>query len=401
MTRSLPIALALCCLASSRVSAQVPALNWDELHYTGQGTNTGKRVLIGPDTTVYVLGEGGSFSYVASYRSYDGAPQWTAQWDSATVAVDLVRHPNGMLVAAWVFYNEPFNSPLDIGVSAFSPVGDPLWTFIWNDSLDRDDLVRDLHIDANGDILLCATTEELSGNPSVFNNITTLKLSPTGELLWRRTWNGALNNNDEPNALWTDDANNVYVAGYTTNAGINGQDMLLLKYDAEGAYQWSQTVNRNSAFGSHVDIAHRVMTNAVGNVMITGITESPNSDSGEDFSVYAYNPGGGLLWQRHYNNGNEEEVLDMEIDPQGRVYVHGRISTNIGNGEVVFRTSANGALDWASPNITTAIGPPYPFAMALSPDGKVITTGMVGDQLLRDAYVHAIDSTGAGRGRRR
>lgn len=374
--------------------AQVPALNWDEVYYTGQGTNIGKRVLVGPDTAVYTLGEGGNFCYLAKYRSYDGQPQWGVQWDSATVAVDLVLHPAGMVVAAWVFHNEPFNTPLDIGVSAYDLNGAPLWTFLWNDSLDRDDMVRDLHIDANGDIVLCATTEEVFGNPAVFNNISTLKLDANGNLLWRRTWNGTLNNDDEPNAIWTDAANNVYVAGYATNAGNNAQDMVLLKYDTNGNFQWSQAVNRNNGFGSHVDIASQVMVNAAGNIIMAGITESPGSNFGEDFSVYAYNPNGGLQWQYHYNNQNEEEVLDMDIDAQGRVHVLGRISSNSGNGQVLLRIDGSGALDWASINVTTAIGPPFPHALALSPDGNTMTTGMMGDQLLRDAYVHAVDSNG-------
>lgn len=388
--------LLLCMLTTcfSTGLAQAPALNWDEVYYTGQGTNIGKRVLVGPDTAVYTLGEGGNFCYLAKYRSYDGQPQWGTQWDSATVAVDLALHPAGMVVAAWVFYNEPFNTPLDIGVSAYDLDGTPLWTFHWNDSLDRDDIVSDLHIDSNGDILLCATTEEVSGNPIVFNNISTLKLDASGNLLWRRTWNGALNNDDEPNAVWTDAANNVYVAGYTTNAGLNAQDMVLLKYDASGTFQWSQAVNRNSGFGSHIDIATHVRTNPSGNIIMAGITESPGSNFGEDFSLYAYNPNGGLLWQYHYNNQNEEEVMDMDIDAQGRVHVLGRISSNGGNGQVLFRVDNNGALDWAAVNATTAIGPPFPHALALSPDGNTITTGMVGDQLLRDAYVHAVDSNG-------
>ena len=246
------------------LSAQTPSLNWAQNYYTGQGTNIGKRVVLGPDTAVYVFGGDGFNTYLTRYRSFDGQPQWQTQWDSATAAVDMVRSASGMLVTAWTFYNEPSNSPLDVGISAFDSDGTPMWTYFYNDSLDRDDMVRDLHIDVNGDILLCATTEELSGNPSVFNNITTIKLDANGNLLWRRTWNGAINNDDEPSAIWSDDQGNVFVAGYTTSAGLAAQDLLLLKYNASGALQWNQIVNRNSGFGSHVDMATHVMTDALG-----------------------------------------------------------------------------------------------------------------------------------------
>lgn len=395
MTTARTTLLLLCLHSTLHASAQQPQLNWDELYYTGQGTNTGKKVTIGPDTAVYVLGEGGNSCFLAEYRSSDGQPQWTAQWDSATVAVDLERHPNGMLVAAWVFYNEPINSPLDIGVSAFSASGDPLWTFTWNDSLDRDDIVRDLHIDANGDIVLCATTEELSGNPSVFNNVSVLKLDPSGSLLWRRTWNGATNNDDEPNAIWTDAQSSVFVAGYSTGSAMNSQDLLVLKYDAAGVFQWQQVINRNSGFGSHVDIATHVKVDPNGNVVVAGLTESPGGNQVEDISVYRFTGSGTLLNQYHHNEQVEESVLGLEVDAVGRAYVLGRSSTTNGNGEVLFRVNGNATLDWSSGFIGGGIGDPFPHALALSPDGNVITTGTVGDQLLRDAYTRAYDSTGA------
>ncbi|MBL8000595.1 MAG: VCBS repeat-containing protein [Flavobacteriales bacterium] len=394
MSRRLLSFLAPTLLAAPALLAQQPQLNWDEVHYTGQGTNTGKRVIIGPDTAVYAFGEGGSSCYLAKYRSYDGQPQWTAQWDSATVAVDLVRHPNGMLVAGWVFYNEPFNSPLDIGVSAFSAVGDPLWTFTWNDSLNRDDIVRDLHIDANGDIVLCATTEELFGNPSVFNNVSVLKLDAAGTLLWRRTWNGATNNDDEPNAIWTDAQSNVYVAGYSTGSAVNSQDLLVLKYDAAGVFQWQLVINRNTGFGSHVDIATHVQVDPNGNVVVAGLTESPGSNQGEDISVYRFGPNGNILNQHHYNNQVELAVYDLELDAAGRALVLGRINTSGGDGEVVVRVNTNGTLGWAATNLINGIGNPVPAALALAPDGNVIVTGTIGDQLLRDAYVRAYDSNG-------
>ena len=249
--KQLPVLAALVLLSATPAFSQAPQLNWDEVYYTGQGTNTGKRVLVGEDDDVYVLGQDGTGNaYLARYQSFNGQPQWTVQWDSTSTAVDLVRGTDGTLYATWEHYNQPVNSPVDIGVGAWSSEGQPLWTFAWNDSLDRDDLVRDLHLDPDGNLLLCATTEELSGNPSVFNNISVLKLDPTGELLWRRTWNGSINNDDEPNAITCAPDGSIYVAGSTRNAGINGVDLLLLKYSPEGVLQWDVSLNRNTGVGS-------------------------------------------------------------------------------------------------------------------------------------------------------
>lgn len=380
-TRALPVLLCL------HAAAQHPVLNWDAVYYTGQGNNTGKCIVAGADSAVYSFGEGGNYCYLAKYSDSDGAQQWLAQWDSATVAVDLVQHPNGMLVAAWVFYNQPYNSPRDIALSAFSPAGDTLWNFVWNDSLDRDDVVRDVHVDANGDIVLCAVTEQLIGNPQAYTNMTVIKLDAAGHLLWRRTWNGPNNNEDQPNAIWTDADANVYVAGYSYNGPLVDNDLVLLKYDAAGVFQWQRTINRNTGFGSHVDVGMRVVVDNDGNPLVAGITESPGSNSGEDISAYRYDPQGNLIEQYHYDLWNEESVVDMVVDAANATYLLGHSATFNGDGQVLMRLAPGGGITWGTTSLTNGLGAPQPTAMALASDGSIITTGYAGDQLLRDSYV--------------
>lgn len=387
-TRALPVLLCL------HAAAQHPVLNWDEVHYTGQGTNTGKCIVAGADSAVYALGEDGSDCYLAKYHDSDGAPQWTAQWDSASVAVDLVQHPNGMLVAAWVYYNQPYNSPRDVALSAFSPAGDTLWNFVWNDSLDRDDVVRDLHVDANGDIVLCAVTEQLLGNPMAYTNMTVIKLDASGNLLWRRTWNGPNNNEDQPNAIWTDADANVYVAGYSYNGPLVDNDLVLLKYDAAGVFQWQRTINRNTGFGSHVDEGMRVVVDNDGNPLVAGITESPGSNTMEDISAYRYDPQGNLIEQYHYDLGVEESVIDMVVDAANTTYLLGRSGSFNGNGQVLVRLDPGGSIAWSATSLGNGIGDPHPTAMDLAPDGSIITAGYAGDQLLRDSYVIAYQDDG-------
>lgn len=388
--------MGLCALLPIHVVlGQQPQLIWERTYYTGNSTNIGKRVVLGDADDVYALGQDGVYNaYLVRYRSYDGQPQWQVQWDSTTSVVDLVRAADGTLYATWVYYNQPFNSPLDIGVGAWSSDGTPLWTYYWNDSLNRDDMVRDMHLDPDGNVVLCATTEELSGNPSVFNNISVLKLDPSGNLLWRRTWNGTLNNDDEPNAITCDDAGNIYVTGYTTNPGPAAQDIVLLKYSPAGALQWTQSINRNPGFGTHIDFGQRMLVHSTGLILVAAMTESPGAVNLADISLYAFNSDGDIQWPFHYNIQTEEEVLDLEEGPNGDLFLLGRFSALAGDGEVVLRVNPNGGLVWASTYATSSLDRRFPKAMAVSPDGSVITTGTVGDQLLRDAYARCYDADG-------
>jgi hypothetical protein len=62
-----------------------------------------------------------------------------------------------------------------------------------------------------------------------FNNIVTIKYSPTGNQIWLQSYNGSGNGAASGNAIAVDNTGNVYVAGYdTTTAG--GTEMVLIKY---------------------------------------------------------------------------------------------------------------------------------------------------------------------------
>jgi hypothetical protein len=80
------------------------------------------------------------------------------------------------------------------------------------------------------------------------------KFAPDGTFLWVRTWGGA--NDDTANGLSTDSAGNAYVSGRfqatvdfdpgpgvdsrTSNAGLTANNIFLVKYDANGNYQWAR-----------------------------------------------------------------------------------------------------------------------------------------------------------------
>ena len=67
-------------------------------------------------------------------------------------------------------------------------------------------------------------------------NYVTVKFA-AGKALWTRSYNGPANSYDEPKALVTDGAGNIYVTG--SSRGTKGNDFATVKYGPDGQELWS------------------------------------------------------------------------------------------------------------------------------------------------------------------
>ncbi|MCC6963522.1 MAG: hypothetical protein IT585_09750, partial [candidate division Zixibacteria bacterium] len=155
----------------------------------------------------------------------------------------------------------------------------------------------------------------------------TSKLDSAGNTQWQRIYNGDADTIDSPYDICFDGEGNICVTGYTYSPA-NDFDFATVKYSPAGVEMWSRTVN--GPFSGQ-DIAYAVVTDAAGNVMVSG------ESSGAAMTV-KYSPSGDMLWLRRYTGPVGSWGADsrgMAIDGMGNIYVIGYIFWSSTNNDIV------------------------------------------------------------------
>src|SRR5438105_2824228 len=142
-------------------------------------------------------------------------------------------------------------------------------------------------VDAAGNTYVTGyTTGLLSGH-----DITTLKYSPGGLLIWSRTYNGPGNSTDEAYAITLDNLGNVIVAGASVDAGTD-KDMITIKYDNNGNNEIDM---RYTSQDDYPDEAYAITIDALNNIIVSGYCYTQN---GNQLAVIEYDPSGAELWDQ-------------------------------------------------------------------------------------------------------
>ncbi|MEO8148164.1 MAG: T9SS type A sorting domain-containing protein [Bacteroidia bacterium] len=204
---------------------------------------------------------------------------------------------------------------------------------------------------------------------------------------------------DEGYGITTDASGNVLVTGVInspsitfgaitlTNAG--SYDFFVAKYDASGNVLWAK-----SAGGINSDYGTGITTDASGNVLVTGVFNSPSITFGtitlsngglSDIFVVKYDASGNVLWAKSAGGASYEGGTGISTDATGNVLVTGFFqsdsiafgTTTLTNaGAVNFfvvKYDTSGNILWAK----SAGGSDYDYGHGISTDasGNVLVAG--------------------------
>lgn len=275
---------------------------------------------------IYVTGNNGTGDtdvILIKYNS-NGDQQWNVTWDDGRdeYGYDVAVDSQGYVYVAGA--NGTTYPTFDVLLLKFNSSGDQEWFRTW-DSGDYD-AGWALKIDNSNNIYIAGQTKATEGD------LLLLKYDSSGIYKWNSTFGGA--NGQHGYDLALDSSNNIYVAGLNTTTN---QDLLLVKFDSSGFHVWNRTWG-----GPDDDYGWGVIFDKENSIFITGWTKSFGALN-KDMVVVKYDTAGYWQWNRTWGTSFDDEGRSIGIDSAGNIYLGG--FTNLKNVSIV-KFSASGEFLW-------------------------------------------------------
>jgi len=165
-----------------------------------------------------------------------------------------------------------------------------------------------------------------------------LKLHPSGEIQWQKTYAGE--KEDEARSIQQTNDGGYIVVGRTSSFDVGSIDIWVLKLDPEGSMEWQQTIG-----GEGQDYAQSVQQTFDGGYIVAGTTYSFGNGDG-DIWVLKLDKNGDVEWQKTYGGYDKEEAYSILQTYEGGYAIAG-FTASYGAGAmdcIVMKLSPNGSV---------------------------------------------------------
>ncbi len=205
--------------------------------------------------------------------------------------------------------------------------------------------------------------------PYTQGNVTLLRWSAAGDLLWHVEWGSEFH--EDAAAVAVDAAGAAYVTGMA-GAFQAGSQALLMKFDADGNVVWQLTWG-----GTREDSGRGVAIGPDGSVYLTGVTQSFGPFLGAAAFLLKFSPDGEMIWERIWQVSGGTFPEDIAVSNDGAVYLVGNHGC-CPQRPFLAKFTADGALLWDRTFFAPGLrgGETASFrGIAVAPDGGVIAVG--------------------------
>ncbi|MGB9742454.1 MAG: SBBP repeat-containing protein [candidate division WOR-3 bacterium] len=248
---------------------------------------------------------------------------------------------------------------------------DTSWLRTIDGGTGQEDVFSDIYVDHSGNVYITGMTTTTALTTDIFVR----KYRPDGSVVWTATYNGRANQDDSASAIVVDSAGNVFICGWTIDTLLD-QDMVTLKYSPTGQLLWAKTWRRAI---NQDDVAHALVLDRLGRVIVTGYCSDANYNI--DYCTICYNSQtGDTIWVRYYNRTpeNDEDIpYAICVDDSNNIYVTG---TSYDDGTdydiATIRYRPNGTQQWLRrKNNWPWVGDDYGMKVVFDPTTRSIIVG--------------------------
>ena len=213
-----------------------------------------------------------------------------------------------------------------IGIAKYDNIGNLLWITKYDGKSISDDKPADIKTDIEGNVYVTGYSSEEN------KDILTVKLDNSGNIIWKKSFNGPGNGRDEAEKLVVDKNGNIYVMG-TVEAGKKKPHRFIIKYDNSGNELWNNIADK--PLSKNISSLQMLLTGS-GNIIATG-SSAVNGKMYSEMGADCFSESGELLWQQYYYTENSiPTVLNAALDSDDNVVLCGFIS---GEGNLNYCTA--------------------------------------------------------------
>ncbi len=258
----------------------------------------------------------------------------------------------------------------DILVVKLTPSGQLIWLKKFNGTSNQNDYGKNIEVDSENNIYVLGTTI----NSGTLTDVTAIKLTSAGDLIWLRNYNAGNDRNDYSKDMIIDSIGNLYITGYSDSAQ-ESSNCITIKYDSTGTLLWSNIYRTN--YVSH-DRGNKIVFDKNGNIIVTGTGFTQNS--GFDYLTIKYDVTGNTIWAKTFNDEPDISIDNGEsiiTDINNNVFVTGSCSNSITfrSNIVTVKYNSAGQIIWAKKFNGLGNDDDYPVDILVDNSNNVIVGG--------------------------
>jgi uncharacterized delta-60 repeat protein len=210
-----------------------------------------------------------------------------------------------------------FTSSTDFATIKYNSSGQEQWVARYNGTSDDFDAAYSVTVDGSGNVYVTGISTGTG------HDYATVKYNSAGTEQWAKRYNGPGNSDDRPVKVLLDGQGNIYVTGQSRQtSSLNSEDYATIKYNSSGDELW---VRRFDGDASSVDVALDMVIDDANNIYVTGYSETGSGAVTKDIYTIKYRSDGSVDWSVFYDNSENtgDEPVGIGLDNSGGVYVAG------------------------------------------------------------------------------